>query len=82
LKEESVTNGKNEFPVRLDERALTEIAAKATDNDVYVRVNQVIPRAASADQIGMRGAISVLIALQDYLKDRRVDPGFQVVIGE
>jgi hypothetical protein len=71
----------NEFPVRLDERALNEIANKSSDNDVYVRVNQIMP-SVSADQLGIRATLATLIALQEYLKERRVDPGFQVVLGE
>lgn len=75
-------SGSNEFPVRLDERALVEIATKSNDNDIYVRVNQILPRVSSGDQFATRSAIATLLALQEYLKDRNVDPGFQVVIGD
>jgi hypothetical protein len=74
-----VSAGRNEFPVRLDIKALAEIAAKCSDNDVFVRVNHILPRVTTADQLALRNATAVLIALQEYLKERHVDPGFQVV---
>ena len=75
-------HGINEFPIRLDETALREIAGKSTDNEVYVRVNMILPRVSSQEHISLRNTLSTLIALQDYMKSRRVDPGFQVVTGE
>ncbi len=75
-------HGISEFPVRLDERALAEIAGKCADNEIYVRVNMILPRVSSAEHLSLRSTVATLLALQDYLKERRVDPGFQVVTGE
>jgi hypothetical protein len=77
-----MTTGPNDFPVMLNEQALIEIAGKSSDNDVYVRVNQILPSVTSSQQLSLRSAAAVLLALHDYLTERRVDPGFQVVLGE
>lgn len=73
-------DGRNEFPVRLDELSIFAIAKKSEDNSMYVRSMQILrelPAGASES-----ATVRTLLALHEYLLERRVDPGFQVVIGE
>lgn len=73
-------DGRNEFPVRLDEKALIEIANRANDNTMFISAMHTLPVQQDGGELSR--TYRTLSAFHSYLLERRVDPGFQVVIGE
>lgn len=69
----------NEFPVRL---SLDDIAVIAHEAERTIDTREFIKLNIDGASARVIMTIEVLRSLQQFLLNRRVDPGFQVVLGE
>ncbi len=70
-------NGPNEFKVQLNALAIGEIT-DMSEQSLHVKgVSQLVEAGATIEDIR---TAEILIALERYMKDRRCDPGFEVVV--
>lgn len=76
-----MTTGRNEFPIRLDEKAIKAILLKAEDSEIVAAALRALHSVMDATPETYR-TVTLLIAFQEFLKERRVDPGFQVSLHE
>lgn len=71
---------RNEFPVRLDVKAINEITNKKKEmrhlDDAYFTF--MVNNGVNDNLV----TLQFLRAFHQYLVERRIDPGFQVVLGE
>lgn len=74
-----MTHGRNEFPIRISLEDIGVIASSCADtwdNAEYINLQM---RGVTQRELCV---IEVIRRLHGYMLERRVDPGFQVVLGE
>lgn len=71
-----MTDGKNSFPLKLNRRDIAEIV----DQSRQLRIeDQNFIRSAPYDDVH---AAYTILSLIEFMRTRRVDPGFEVVLSE